>query len=400
MKQNIRYTLISLLALCTLGSCRDDVEMILSEDEYTGYTRTPDGYRGFYLLNEGNMGSNKSTLDYYDFTTGIYTRNIYAEVNPTVPKELGDVGNDIGIYGSKMYAVINCSNKVEVMDYQTAKRIGQIDIPNCRFIKFAGRYAYVTSYAGPVEINPNYEQIGYVARVDTATLKVVDRCLVGYQPDELEIVDGKIYVANSGGYMGAGETSGYERTVSVIDIYTFTEERRIDVAYNLERIKADRRGDLWVSSRGDYKGLPARLFFIDRKKQQVTYTIPIAATNYWIDDDLLYVYGTEWSYITNDWNISYSIVNTVTHEIVTRNIITDGTNKEIEMPYGIMVDPETKDIYITDAGNYVTPGALYCFDKYGKKKWVQRSGNIPGHFALVPIYKSDSAQPDPVLQFQ
>ena len=42
----------------------------------------------------------------------------------------------------------------------------------------------------------------------------------------------------------------------------------------------------------------------------------------------------------------------------------------------------------------------YCFDKYGKKKWVQRSGNIPGHFALVPIYKSDSAQPDPVLQFQ
>ena len=400
MKQNIRYTLISLLALCTLGSCRDDVEMILSEDEYTGYTRTPDGYRGFYLLNEGNMGSNKSTLDYYDFTTGIYTRNIYAEVNPTVPKELGDVGNDIGIYGSKMYAVINCSNKVEVMDYQTAKRIGQIDIPNCRFIKFAGRYAYVTSYAGPVEINPNYEQIGYVARVDTATLKVVDRCLVGYQPDELEIVDGKIYVANSGGYMGAGETSGYERTVSVIDIYTFTEERRIDVAYNLERIKADRRGDLWVSSRGDYKGLPARLFFIDRKKQQVTDTIPIAATNYWIDDDLLYVYGTEWSYITNDWNISYSIVNTVTHEIVTRNIITDGTNKEIEMPYGIMVDPETKDIYITDAGNYVTPGALYCLDKYGKKKWVQRSGNIPGHFALVPIYKSDSAQPDPVLQFQ
>ena len=286
------------------------------------------------------------------------------------------------------------------MDYQTAKRIGQIDIPNCRFIKFAGRYAYVTSYAGPVEINPNYEQIGYVARVDTATLKVVDRCLVGYQPDELEIVDGKIYVANSGGYMGAGETSGYERTVSVIDIYTFTEERRIDVAYNLERIKADRRGDLWVSSRGDYKGLPARLFFIDRKKQQVTDTIPIAATNYWIDDDLLYVYGTEWSYITNDWNISYSIVNTVTHKIVTRNIITDGTNKEIEMPYGIMVDPETKDIYITDAGNYVTPGALYCFDKYGKKKWVQRSGNIPGHFALVPIYKSDSAQPDPVLQFQ
>ena len=31
-----------------------------------------------FLLNEGNMGSNKSTLDYFDYQTGIYTKNIYA----------------------------------------------------------------------------------------------------------------------------------------------------------------------------------------------------------------------------------------------------------------------------------------------------------------------------------
>ncbi|GAB6122091.1 hypothetical protein JCM30204_32400 [Dysgonomonas termitidis] len=363
--------------------------MILSEDQLMGEPREVTGYRGFYLLNEGNMGSNKATLDYYNFETGVYTRNIYAERNPTVPKEMGDVGNDVGIYGSKLYAVINCSNKVEVMDAQTAKRITQINIPNCRFIKFLGRYAYITSYAGPVIIDPNYEQIGYVAKIDTTTLKEVDRCLVGFQPDELEIVDGKIYVANSGGYMGASNTTGYERTVSVIDIKTFKEEKRIDVAYNLERIKADSRGDLWVSSRGDYKGLPARLYFINKQLQKVTDTIPVAATNYWIDDDMLYVYGTEWSHITQDWTISYSLVDTRTHKIITKNIITDGTDKEIQKPYGIMVDPETKEIYITDAGNYVTPGLLYCFSPEGKKKWVVRSGNIPGHFALQPIYKNE-----------
>jgi hypothetical protein len=391
MKKNNKkrdiYFLIWLTLISSLSACRGDVEILLSEQEDTHTTREVVGYKGFYLLNEGNMGSNKSTLDYYDFTTGIYTRNIYAEVNPNVPKELGDVGNDIGIYGNKLYAVINCSNKVEVMEYNTAQRITQIEIPNCRFIKFHGKYAYVTSYAGPVIIDPNYKQIGFVAKIDTVSLKVIDRCMVGYQPDELEIVDGKIYVANSGGYMGAGETAGYERSVSVIDIETFTEEHRIDVAYNLERIKADTDGNLWVSSRGDYKGLPARLFFIDRKKQQVTDTIPIAATNYWIDDNLLYAYGTEWSYITNDWAITYNIVDTKTHKIINSQIITDGTEKSIEKPYGIMVDPENKDIYITDAGNYVTPGVLYCFDKHGKKRWSKRSGNIPGHFTLLPIYK-------------
>lgn len=383
---NVFLIFLPLLFVMLLNSCRSDVEMILSEDLAIGNSEIIKGYKGFYLLNEGNMGSNKATLDFYDFTTGIYTRNIYAERNPHVPKEMGDVGNDIGIYNNKIWAVINVSNKIEVMDAQTTKRIAQIEIPNCRFIKFHKGYAYVTSYAGPVVIDPNYEQLGFVAKINTVTLEVVDRCLVGFQPDELEISVDKIYVANSGGYMGAGNSDGYERTVSVIDIATFKEEKRIDVAYNLERIKADSRGNLWVSSRGDYKGLPARLYFLDREKEIITDTIDIAATNYWIDNDLLYVYGTEFSYINNSWNISYSIVDTKSREIISRNIITDGTDKEIEKPYGIMVHPETKDIYITDAGNYVTPGVLYCFDKEGRKKWNVVTGNIPGHFALLPIY--------------
>ena len=380
-KLEIRIWLIALVVI--FSSCRRDIELILSEEIKTGFPEQMEAYWGFYLLNEGNMGSNKATLDYYDFASGIYKRNIYAERNPTVPKEMGDVGNDVGIYGSKLYAIINVSNKVEVMNALTTERLGQIEIPNCRFIKFHEGFAYITSYAGPVVIDPNYEQRGFVAKVDTATLKEVARCLVGFQPDELEIVDGKIYVANSGGYMGAGSTSGYERTVSVIDIATFKEEKRIDVAYNLERIKADSRGNLWVSSRGDYKTLPARLFFLDREKGEVTDTIPIAASNYWIDDDLLYVYGTEWSYITNSWDISYSIVDTRTHKIITRSIVTDGTDKTMEKPYGIMVNPENKDIYITDAGNYVTPGALYCFNRQGRMKWAVVTGNIPGHFVLV-----------------
>ena len=52
-----------------------------------------------------------------------------------------------------------------------------------------------------------------------------------------------------------------------------------------------------------------------------------------------------------------------------------------------MVHPETKDKYITDAGNYVTTGILYCFDKDGKRKWSVAAGDIPAHFALLPASK-------------
>lgn len=379
MRQYALFFIVFLL----LASCRKDVEVFMNEDTDLD-DPSQNGFSGFYLLNEGNMGSNKSTLDYFDFTTGKYQRNIYAAINPTVPKEMGDVGNDIAIYGSRLYAVINASNKVEVMDARTAKRIGQIEIPNCRYIKFDKGFAYITSYAGPIEINPNYAQKGYVAKVDTATFAIVDKCIVGFQPDCLEITAGKIYVANSGGYMGAGNTDKYERTVSVIDMASFKEEKRIDVAYNLHHIKADKRGDLWVTSRGDYKQLPSRLYFIDKTQQKVTDTLPIAVSNYYLDGDSLYVYSTAWSYITYSNVITYGIVNTHTHEIVTRSFITDGTDQEIEIPYGIMVHPVTKDIYVTDAGNYVSPGMLYCFSKDGKKKWSVRTGDIPAHFALLP----------------
>ena len=182
------------LSLLMMASCRGDDEIFIPENVTVSTPEISGDILGFYLLNEGNMGSNKSTLDYYDYSTGVYTRNVYGNANPSVPKELGDVGNDIQIYGSKLYAVVNCSNKIEVLDVATTKRLGQINIPNCRYIKFYEGYAYVTSYAGPVEINPNYEQKGYVAKIDTTTFEMVDRCIVGFQPDELEIVDGKIYV--------------------------------------------------------------------------------------------------------------------------------------------------------------------------------------------------------------
>ena len=375
-----------ILLVLLLPACREEVEVFRPETEPAG-TPGHTGYAGFFLLNEGNMGSNKATLDYYDYATARYTRNVYAAANPTVPKELGDVGNDLKLYGGRLYAVVNCSNKVEVMRigradtcaYLLPRRIGQVDIPNCRYIAFHEGYAYVTSYAGPVQINPEYKQTGYVAKVDTATLEVVATCLVGFQPDELAIVNGKIYVANSGGYM----VPNYENTLSVIDLATFTEVKRIPVAINLHRVRADRHGQLWVTSRGDYYTVPSRLCCVDTRTDAVTDTLDIPCSNLWIDGDSLYFYSTEWSYVEMDNTVSYGIIDVRTRQLLTDRFITDGTDEDIKIPYGIMVHPLTKDIYVTDAKNYVTPGTLYCFGPDGRQKWHVSTGDIPAHFVLV-----------------
>lgn len=374
---------VTLAGLALTTSCREDEVVVLAEREELLFgENTSPSYAGLYLLNEGNMGSNKCTLDFADFENYCYVRNLYAERNPNVIKELGDVGNDIEIYGSKMYAVINCSHKVEVLDAYTCRRIGQVDIPNCRYITFDKGYAYVSSYVGPVGLDPN-AQLGAVFQVDTATLEITAEVTVGYQPDELVVQDGLLYVANSGGY----RKTDYDYTVSVVDVATMTQIRKIPVGINLHRIRADRYGKLWVSSRGDERSIPSRLFVLEKDKRtgrmEVSDTLDIPCSEMEICGDSLYLCSVAWSDVSQENSVTYGIVDVRTGELVSNSFIQDGTDVEIEIPYGLKVNPENGDIYVTDAKNYVSSGNLHCYGRDGKRKWSVRTGDIPARMVLL-----------------
>ena len=384
MKTVRKILFLPLLCLAVLFACREIELVVPTEYELLpGVPIDPDARpAGMYLLNEANMGSNKSSIDYVDFRNAYYVRNIYAERNPEVVKEQGDVGNDIQIYGNKLYAVINCSHKVEVMDVRTCKRIGQVDIPNCRYIRFAKGKAYVSAYVGPVAIDPN-AQLGAVYEVDTASLAVTRKVTVGYQPDELEVLGEYLYVANSGGY----RAPDYDSTVSVVEIYGMKQIQKIPVGINLHRIRKDRYGKLWVTSRGDYNTIPSRLYVLDRKDKNskemvVKDTLDIPCSEMYIQGDSLYFYSVEWNKQTERNTVTYGIIDVRTGQLVTDHFITDGTEQDIVIPYGICVHPTTGDIYVTDAKNYVSSGVLHCYDRHGKKKWSVRTGDIPAHMAF------------------
>lgn len=372
-----------LLLMLSATGCRDDELVVPTEYDIIPEIPADDtGIRGFYLVNEGNMGSNKCTLDYFDYFTGLYARNFYAERNPSVIKELGDVGNDIGIYGSKLYVVVNCSHKVEVMDARTGVRIGQVDIPNCRYVRFHRGKAYVSSYVGPVLIDPDAPK-GAVYQVDTLSLQVTAKVSVGYQPEEMEVIDDYMYVANSGGY----RAPAYDNTVSVIQMVDFKQVQQIPVGINLHRLKKDRYNKLWVTSRGDYQSRPSRLYVMEKKpgynRLEVTDTIPVACSNMAFFGDSLYYYATEWNNYTASNTITYGIIDVRSKKVVSTNFITDGTELQIAIPYGIDIHPETGDIFVTDAKNYVSSGTLYCFDRNGRKKWSVRAGDIPAHMTFL-----------------
>ena len=372
-----KFFILALL-LISLTACRTPEEVLPSTGTAVG-GGDAGPIAGFFLLNEGNMGSNKCSLDYYDYAGGVYFKNIYAERNPGVVQELGDVGNDLAIYGNKLWAVVNCSNLVEVMDVSTARHVGQVAIPNCRYIAFKDGYAYVSSYAGPVEIDPN-ARLGYVARIDTTTLQVKDTCVVGYQPEEMVISGDKLYVANSGGY----RVPDYDRTVSVIDLKTFKEIKKIDVAPNLHRMELDAYGKIWVSSRGDYYDIPSSTYIIDTETDAVTEWLDLlACSDMTLCGDSLYVYSNSWNYLTQTSDVNYAIVDVKTHRIVTRNFISDGTESRFQNPYGIAVNPVTREFFVTDARDYITPGKVYCYNSEGRLQWSANTGDIPSRIVFT-----------------
>lgn len=379
------FYLLAVTVIAVVSACRNDEVVIPPTPEDTGKPSVKGKVVGMYVLNEGNMISNKATLDYLDLSadgpTAQYMRNIYPSRNPDDVKELGDVGNDVKIYGSKLWMVINCSNKVVVASVDDCRRQGQIDIPNCRFLAFHEGYAYISSYVGPVDMSRDCP-LGSVYKVDTTSLSIVGRVDVGYQPDEMAVLDGKLYVANSGGY----RAPDYERTVSVIDLATFREERKIDVDINLFRCKADKYGQLWVSSRGDTYDVPSRLYWLCKDQSghmEKAGSINHNVSDYCIVGDSLYFIAAEWSSIMMDNTISYGIVNVRTHELVSQTLSSAPELAAVELPYGIIVNPYERDFYVMDAKNYLSSGELLHFKADGSFDWKVSTGDIPGHAAFV-----------------
>ncbi|EPR65453.1 YncE family protein [Cyclobacterium qasimii] len=377
MKYALHY-LLFLLILSTLSSCRED-DFISLPDADKLPEQEASNIAGFYLLNEGNMNMNKASLDYYDYQTGLYTRNLYGTANPNSTLGLGDVGNDLGLYGSKLYAVINASNKVEVIDAETTERIAVLEVKNCRYVTFDGGFVYVSAYDGEVSLG-NDKPNGFIAKYDTINFDLINKIEVGRQPEEMAVSNGKLYIANSGGY----SPPQYENTISVIDLDSFKVIKAIEVAINLHRVKADGKGNIYVSSRGDYYNTPSNLFVIDTQLDQVIDQFNIPCSNLTISGDTAYVIGSAFDYSLGGFKVDYAMINTQTRELLSQPFISQELVDNIKTPYGLAVDAYSGNIYITDAGDYVSPGKLYAYNlKADSLLFEQVTGDIPSQIAFL-----------------
>lgn len=373
----LRNILLAAVLVAGFTACSDDDPEITYADYTDVEGATPDKkgpVAGFYVLNEGNLGANKCTLDYFSYADARYVRNLYAEANPNEILELGDAGNDIAVHDGRLYVVVNGSHKVEVLDARTAKRIGKVDVNSPRNIAFDGNNAYVTSFVGGDGDN------GSVVRFDINTLKVTGSVSVGLCPEGIVALDGKLYVANSQNY-GIGK---FDNTISVVDINTFAFESSLTVGCNLRTLAKDSHDNLWVVSQGNYADIPSDLYKLPREGKSfgTPVSVGVPCSNFAIAGDKVYYYATVYD---ANWNPTqqYGVVDIATAKATGTDFITDGTQKDIQTPYCLAIQPANGDIFIADARNYTSSGRLFCYSPEGKLRWSVNTGDIPGHIAFV-----------------
>jgi len=316
---------------------------------------------GLYVLNEGVWNYNNSTISYYNLNSGEVTADIFTAVNN---RGLGDTGNDLQPYGSRLYCVVNTSENVQVMDFYTAKVVGTVSLQgkSPRRICFSGSKAYVSCFDGTV------------VRFDTASFAVEATVTVGPNPEGVCIANGKLYVANTGGY----NAPNYGTTVSVVDLGTFAVTKEIPVAMNPTRLYlAPNKQDIFLISSGDYYQVSSCLQKISPTTDEVVSTFNFELNNLAFYGNSAYIYS--YDFTTEEYTIQ--IFDLATETITNSHFITDGTT--FDVPYGIAVNPQNGDVYITDAHNFVVNGDVYCFGQNGQKKRSFEVGVNPSVMVFV-----------------
>ena len=315
---------------------------------------------GAYVLNTGNWDGNDAGIQYLDFQTGELSEDLYAAANG---EGLGDLGQDLCVYGSKIYVTVSNSSKVAIMDR------------NCRLLKSISVTAsdgtpinprYMTAYEGKVYFTA-YD--GTVSRIDTTSMSVDGKlnlidagAQTGYDhPEAITAANGKLYV-NISGY-GSG------KWLSVVDVASFTKLKDIEIVLNpyTQCITAE-DGYVYFVSNGNYAGKPSLT------PEQYVY-----GTMQRLDPETDQVEQVcHATYIANAGDKMYILYSEYYLPEVARAYVRDlktGEESEfidmadLQSANGLAVDPASGDVYVFD----VPYGAASDVHVYGADGTLKRT---------------------------
>ena len=188
---------------------------------------------GVFITNEGNFGSSDGSVTFFRTTSHEVIEDVFKRVNN---RPLGDVVQSMTLDNNKGYIVVNNSRKIEVVNKNNFTSIGTINgFSSPRFLLPVNTSkAYVCDwFANNIKV------------IDMNSLTITDSIPAGSGPEQMALINNKVFVANVGGWE-------IDSTVTVIDATANSVITTIQTALNPNSVVTDANGKIWVLCNGWY----------------------------------------------------------------------------------------------------------------------------------------------------
>lgn len=308
-----------------------------------------------FVVCEGNFGQNDGSID--AIIDGELKKDIFQAENN---RPLGDIVQSMTIIGDQAFIVVNNSGKIEVVNKNTFKSEG-----TCTGLSYP-RYV-VNRNDNEIFVSNGNGTSGddYVYVVNKLSMQKTDSVATGFGPNTMVVLNGKLFVANSGGY-------STDKSVTVIDINTFKVEKTIEIGDVPSDMDLDSDGNIIVYCKGNW-GENSSIVKLNTTSYATTtikafdHQLGSFGTNLVASNDKIYFIDgvIDENYIPVDGGVY--VLNNDSEEKVF-----EGTF------YGVSINPANGDIWATNS----TSNSVSQYDKTGK---------------LIKTYKVSASYPNAVI---
>ncbi len=349
-----KLILTALISTIFLSSC--------SKEEDATPTPPLGSYdNGTLILNQGGFGQGNATISYFSNDLSVQQNNIFALVNPTIT--LGDTAQDIGLYESLAFIILNNSNKIEVVNRYTMVHVATVSVGlnNPRYIAFANGKGYITNWGDGTSTTDDY-----VAVLNLTTYQISSSIPVIEGPERIIEYNNKLYIAQIGGY-------GFGNKISILNPTTNTIETLLNVGDVPNSLKV-KDATLYVICGGkpsyastETTGKLSKINLSTNAVTSIDFPGLTHPSNLEIVDDLLFY--------TVDSSIFKS---TVTATSLPTTAIFSTAPQGVNGIYSFAV--RNNKIFVGDAGDYNSNGKVYVYSTTGTLQNNFTVGIIPAGF--------------------
>ncbi len=340
---------LALGAVLMFSACKKD-----EEEAPTEYPVLPK----VLISCEGGFNASNASISTYEIDSKTTVNNAFEDANGFM---LGDILQSLYTQDDKVYAVMNNSNKIEVMDLNTLSSEGTIEGTGfSRYMSDAqGSLAYASDLFGDMHILDLESQ---------ETFNVIPT--QGNTTGEIKTVDDKAFVCF--------ESADFVRVINTQSHLTSSD---IVVGRTPVAIEEDAEGMLWVMSTGfwydaDNNWEPvqddAKLTRIDPANETVLMSVDFDDDSGLFDIEMLPDGLSFYLIHQND----VKVVDCLTGEVSVAE------DFDLEGPfYGkIGVDPANADLYISEYGDFSSPGTVQRYRTDGTLRDEITTGIAPNGF--------------------